>query len=57
MQQATSDYIEKIKVRKIDKVITYIKLLNSKIKKLDKKLDIANIKYYSIEIYKKCKIY
>lgn len=49
MQQATFDYIEKIKVRKIDKVI---KLLNSKIRKLDKKLDNTTIKYYSIEKYK-----
>lgn len=45
MQQATFDYIEKIKVRKIDKIITYIKLLYSKIRKLDKKLDNTTIKY------------
>lgn len=48
MQLATFNYTERIKVGRIDRVITSFKSLNSKIGKLDEKLDDTTIKYYGM---------
>lgn len=48
MQPAAFDYTERIKVGRIDRVITSFKSLNSKIGKLDEKLDDTTIKYYGM---------
>lgn len=48
MQPVTFDYTERIKVGRFDRVITSFKSLNSKIEKLDEKLDHTTIKYYGM---------